>query len=148
MRAHPQRGYHPGLLVHSGNRPTHTCCWLSLLGSLDAGFDCAYLLCLFCVFTSLSVQDCHPGNLHVDAQYGGRLIYYDFGMCSSISPSVRQGFVNTVFSIYEGTPQDFCDGLAAICSALKPPLTNRCGSPTSRSMPSSFSTWSSTATSQ
>ncbi|OSX72908.1 hypothetical protein BU14_0396s0011 [Porphyra umbilicalis] len=59
-------------------------------------------------------DDCHPGNLHVDAQYGGRLIYYDFGMCSSISPSVRQGFINTVFAIYEGTPQDFCDGLAAM----------------------------------
>lgn len=35
--------------------------------------------------------DPHPGNVAVDAENGGRLIYYDFGMMGRIQPRVRCG---------------------------------------------------------
>ncbi|CAM9798704.1 unnamed protein product [Phaeothamnion confervicola] len=38
--------------------------------------------------------DPHPGNLACDEQFGGRLVYYDFGMMAEFEPNVKTGFVN------------------------------------------------------
>ena len=35
--------------------------------------------------------DPHPGNIAVDAEGGGRLIYYDFGMMGTIPSDIRWG---------------------------------------------------------
>lgn len=55
--------------------------------------------------------DPHPGNVACDEQNGGRLIFYDFGMMDEFKPSVRSGFVNLIFSVYENDPRGCCDAL-------------------------------------
>ena len=54
--------------------------------------------------------DPHPGNLACDAEEGGRLIYYDFGMMESIPENVRRGFVVLTFGVYENEVKEVCDG--------------------------------------
>lgn len=49
-----------------------------------------------------------------DAEYGGRLIYYDFGMMDELKPEVKTGLVNLIFGIYENEVKDVCDALEAI----------------------------------
>eukprot|EP00172_Hildenbrandia_rubra_P003227 Plantae.Rhodophyta-Hildenbrandia_rubra.ctg4899.p1 GENE.Plantae.Rhodophyta-Hildenbrandia_rubra.ctg4899~~Plantae.Rhodophyta-Hildenbrandia_rubra.ctg4899.p1 ORF type:complete len:635 (-),score=129.55 Plantae.Rhodophyta-Hildenbrandia_rubra.ctg4899:1772-3676(-) len=55
--------------------------------------------------------DPHPGNLAADSVEGGRLIYYDFGMMSSIDPSIKSGLTDAIFGIYEGSERDICDAM-------------------------------------
>jgi predicted unusual protein kinase regulating ubiquinone biosynthesis (AarF/ABC1/UbiB family) len=45
--------------------------------------------------------DPHPGNVAVDAEGGGRLIYYDFGMMGSIPGGVRGGLMELFYGVYE-----------------------------------------------
>jgi predicted unusual protein kinase regulating ubiquinone biosynthesis (AarF/ABC1/UbiB family) len=45
---------------------------------------------------------------------GGRLIYYDFGMMETVSPDIKKGFVDLVFSVYENLPREACDALEAM----------------------------------
>jgi len=54
--------------------------------------------------------DTHPGNVAVDAEEDGRLIYYDFGMMDHISDTIRKGFVKLVFGVYNNEPVPVCDG--------------------------------------
>mmetsp|Transcript_17062 Transcript_17062/g.28628 ORF Transcript_17062/g.28628 Transcript_17062/m.28628 type:complete len:697 (+) Transcript_17062:147-2237(+) len=58
--------------------------------------------------------DPHPGNLACDAEEGGRLIYYDFGMMDELKPPVRKGLVDLIFSIYENDAKGACDALEDI----------------------------------
>lgn len=58
--------------------------------------------------------DPHPGNLACDAEFGGRLIYYDFGMMDELREEVRAGLVDLIFSIYENDPKDVCNSLEQI----------------------------------
>lgn len=46
-----------------------------------------------------------------DAEGGGRLIYYDFGMMDELTTEVRAGFVNLLFGIYENDVKEVCGGL-------------------------------------
>eukprot|EP00614_Pseudopedinella_elastica_P002160 CAMPEP_0172611906 /NCGR_PEP_ID=MMETSP1068-20121228/31538_1 /TAXON_ID=35684 /ORGANISM="Pseudopedinella elastica, Strain CCMP716" /LENGTH=804 /DNA_ID=CAMNT_0013415995 /DNA_START=13 /DNA_END=2427 /DNA_ORIENTATION=+ len=46
--------------------------------------------------------DPHPGNLAVDKQ--GNLVYYDYGMMDELTPTVREGFRNLCFALFEGGP--------------------------------------------
>lgn len=55
--------------------------------------------------------DPHPGNLACDAQAGGRLIYYDFGMMDELQVNVKKGLVDVIFSVYDNDPKGVCDGL-------------------------------------
>mmetsp|Transcript_33767 Transcript_33767/g.58355 ORF Transcript_33767/g.58355 Transcript_33767/m.58355 type:complete len:739 (-) Transcript_33767:611-2827(-) len=55
--------------------------------------------------------DPHPGNVACDEQYGGRLIYYDFGMMDEFQSNVRSGLVNLVFAVYENDAKEACDAL-------------------------------------
>jgi len=55
--------------------------------------------------------DPHPGNIAVDTMYGGRLIYYDFGMMSEIDPRVKRGLVELVFGVFDGSSREVCDAL-------------------------------------
>lgn len=59
------------------------------------------------------ITDCdpHPGNVACDAEGGGRLIYYDFGMMDELTTEVRTGFVNLLFGIYENDVKEVCGGL-------------------------------------
>jgi predicted unusual protein kinase regulating ubiquinone biosynthesis (AarF/ABC1/UbiB family) len=52
--------------------------------------------------------DPHPGNLCVDDK--GNLVYYDYGMMDELKPTVREGFRNLCFSLFEGGP--FIDDIA------------------------------------
>lgn len=54
--------------------------------------------------------DPHPGNLACDAEEGGRLIYYDFGMMDEIPEEVRKGFVLLTFGVYENDAKAVCNG--------------------------------------
>jgi predicted unusual protein kinase regulating ubiquinone biosynthesis (AarF/ABC1/UbiB family) len=58
--------------------------------------------------------DPHPGNVACDAEEGGRLIYYDFGMMDELSEDVRRGLVNLIFGIYENDAKEACDGLEQV----------------------------------
>lgn len=49
----------------------------------------------------LSAADPHPGNVAVDTENGGRLIYYDFGMMGSIPGGVRGGLMELFYGVYE-----------------------------------------------
>jgi len=48
--------------------------------------------------------DPHPGNIAVDAENGGRLIYYDFGMMGAIPSDVRSGLLELFYGVYEKDP--------------------------------------------
>eukprot|EP00250_Pteridium_aquilinum_P020417 c24806_g3_i1 orf=228-2912(+) len=48
--------------------------------------------------------DPHPGNIAVDDENGGRLIFYDFGMMGSISPNIREGLLEAFYGVYEKDP--------------------------------------------
>lgn len=55
--------------------------------------------------------DPHPGNLAVDGDGGGRIIFYDYGMMDEVPISVKRGFVDLVFGIYENDVKVVCDAL-------------------------------------
>ena len=48
--------------------------------------------------------DPHPGNIAVDGENGGRLIYYDFGMMGAIPSDVRSGLLELFYGVYEKDP--------------------------------------------
>ena len=50
----------------------------------------------------------NAGNLCVDKS--GNLVYYDYGMMDELKPTVREGFRNLCFSLFEGGP--FIDDIA------------------------------------
>ena len=58
--------------------------------------------------------DPHPGNVACDAENGGRLIYYDFGMMDELKPQVKKGLVNLIFGVYENETKEVCDALEEI----------------------------------
>lgn len=55
--------------------------------------------------------DPHPGNVACDAELGGRLIFYDFGMMDELKPGVRSGLVNLIFSVFDNEPRECCNAL-------------------------------------
>ena len=58
--------------------------------------------------------DPHPGNVACDAEEGGRLIFYDFGMMDELKPEVKKGLVDLIFSIFENDPKEACNSLESI----------------------------------
>ena len=58
--------------------------------------------------------DPHPGNLACDAEEGGRLIYYDFGMMDELKPQVKKGLVDLIFGVYENDAREVCDALEEV----------------------------------
>ena len=48
--------------------------------------------------------DPHPGNIAVDAEGEGRLIYYDFGMMGTIPGDVREGLLELFYGVYQKDP--------------------------------------------
>ena len=48
--------------------------------------------------------DPHPGNIAVDAEQEGRLIYYDFGMMGTIPGDVREGLLELFYGVYQKDP--------------------------------------------
>jgi len=63
--------------------------------------------------------DPHPGNLAVDCENGGKLIYYDFGMMEELPEQTRRCFSNLIFSIFTNDAVKACDALAGM-GILKP----------------------------
>ncbi len=59
--------------------------------------------------------DPHPGNIAVDAENGGRLIYYDFGMMGAIPSDVRSGLLELFYGVYEKDPDRFVLTLCTSC---------------------------------
>ena len=55
--------------------------------------------------------DPHPGNIAVDAEEGGRLIYYDFGMMGSIPNDVRSGLLELFYGVYKRNVDGCLDAL-------------------------------------
>lgn len=55
--------------------------------------------------------DPHCGNISCDAVEGGRLIVYDYGMMSSFPQNIKEGLVDVIFGIYEGSATDICDAM-------------------------------------
>eukprot|EP01026_Neomeris_dumetosa_P042729 TRINITY_DN3566_c0_g1_i1.p1 TRINITY_DN3566_c0_g1~~TRINITY_DN3566_c0_g1_i1.p1 ORF type:complete len:781 (-),score=139.88 TRINITY_DN3566_c0_g1_i1:491-2833(-) len=55
--------------------------------------------------------DPHPGNVAVDAENGGRLIYYDFGMMGSIPKTVKGGLLDLFYGVYQKDPDQCLDAL-------------------------------------
>eukprot|EP00640_Fibrocapsa_japonica_P000574 CAMPEP_0113938402 /NCGR_PEP_ID=MMETSP1339-20121228/4829_1 /TAXON_ID=94617 /ORGANISM="Fibrocapsa japonica" /LENGTH=763 /DNA_ID=CAMNT_0000941497 /DNA_START=101 /DNA_END=2392 /DNA_ORIENTATION=- /assembly_acc=CAM_ASM_000762 len=55
--------------------------------------------------------DPHPGNIACDEKYGGRLIYYDFGMMDEFTVETRKGLVDLIFSIYDNDAKGTCNAL-------------------------------------
>ncbi len=47
----------------------------------------------------------------MDAESGGRVIFYDFGMMGAVSPHIRRCFVDLIFGIYENDVGVVCDSL-------------------------------------
>ena len=45
--------------------------------------------------------DPHPGNIAVDAEGEGRLVYYDFGMMGTIPGDVRAGLLELFYGVYQ-----------------------------------------------
>ncbi|KAL0054955.1 hypothetical protein WJX82_005096 [Trebouxia sp. C0006] len=58
--------------------------------------------------------DPHPGNIAVDAENGGRLIYYDFGMMGAIPSDVRSGLLELFYGVYEKDPDRCIDALVVM----------------------------------
>ena len=48
--------------------------------------------------------DPHPGNIAVDSEGEGRLIYYDFGMMGTIPGDVREGLLELFYGVYQKDP--------------------------------------------
>ena len=73
------------------------------------------------VFLSYYLLDCdpHPGNVACDAEAGGRLIYYDFGMMDELKPEVRSGLVDLIFGVYENDTKEVCNAFEKI-GVLRP----------------------------
>ena len=59
--------------------------------------------------------DPHPGNIAVDAENGGRLIYYDFGMMGAIPSDVRSGLLELFYGVYEKDPDRSVCTLCTSC---------------------------------
>ena len=59
--------------------------------------------------------DPHPGNIAVDAENGGRLIYYDFGMMGAIPTDVRSGLLELFYGVYEKDPDRSVHMLCTSC---------------------------------
>jgi predicted unusual protein kinase regulating ubiquinone biosynthesis (AarF/ABC1/UbiB family) len=55
--------------------------------------------------------DPHPGNIAVDAEGGGRLIYYDFGMMGTIPNDVRGGLLELFYGVYKKNVDGCLDAL-------------------------------------
>ncbi|KAH7292760.1 hypothetical protein KP509_29G083900 [Ceratopteris richardii] len=55
--------------------------------------------------------DPHPGNIAVDDDNGGRLIFYDFGMMGSISPNIREGLLEAFYGVYEKDPDKVLEAM-------------------------------------
>ena len=47
--------------------------------------------------------DPHPGNFCVNES--GELVYFDFGMCDSLSPGVQSGFKKFCTALFAGGPK-------------------------------------------
>jgi predicted unusual protein kinase regulating ubiquinone biosynthesis (AarF/ABC1/UbiB family) len=58
--------------------------------------------------------DQHPGNISCDAENGGRIIYYDFGMTFQFTDDQRLGLVNLIFSFFENDTKACCDALEQV----------------------------------
>jgi predicted unusual protein kinase regulating ubiquinone biosynthesis (AarF/ABC1/UbiB family) len=50
----------------------------------------------------------------VDAEGGGRLIYYDFGMMGTIPSDVRSGLLELFYGVYQKDPDRCLDALVAM----------------------------------
>lgn len=59
-------------------------------------------------FTLTHLCPQHPGNVAVDPENGGRLIYYDFGMMGSLAPEVKSGLLEL---FYGGTGENSVNGM-------------------------------------
>ncbi|GLC36873.1 hypothetical protein PLESTB_000183500 [Pleodorina starrii] len=55
--------------------------------------------------------DPHPGNVAVDPENGGRLIYYDFGMMGSLAPEVKSGLLELFYGVYNRDPDRCLEAL-------------------------------------
>ena len=70
--------------------------------------------------------DPHPGNIAVDAEGGGRLVYYDFGMMGTIPGDVRAGLLELFYGVYQKV-RPGCQNLSAADWLINPakgsPLT-------------------------
>eukprot|EP00898_Chlorokybus_atmophyticus_P004377 jgi/Chlat1/4940/Chrsp31S04787 len=55
--------------------------------------------------------DPHPGNIAVDAETGGRLIYYDFGMMGRINKDIRSGLQDAFYAVYERDASKVLDAM-------------------------------------
>ena len=62
--------------------------------------------------------DPHPGNIAVDGENGGRLIYYDFGMMGTIPSDVRSGLLELFYGVYEKDPDRFALHLYCSCTSV------------------------------
>ncbi|CAL5224135.1 g6768 [Coccomyxa viridis] len=58
--------------------------------------------------------DPHPGNIAVDSEGEGRLIYYDFGMMGTIPGDVREGLLELFYGVYQKDPDRCIDALIAM----------------------------------
>jgi len=58
--------------------------------------------------------DPHPGNVAVDAQDGGRLIYYDFGMMGTIPGDVPGGLLELFYGVYNKNADKCLDALVTM----------------------------------
>lgn len=58
--------------------------------------------------------DPHCGNISCDAVAGGRLIVYDYGMMSAFPAHIKQGLVDVIFGIYEGSASEICDAMVSM----------------------------------
>ena len=58
--------------------------------------------------------DPHPGNVAVDSENGGRLIYYDFGMMGTIPGDVRGGLLELFYGVYNKNADKCLDALVTM----------------------------------